>query len=991
MATLTTFIAGSGPVALEVRSLVESWTRAGIVGPSLWVMPEDVVTHPTAPPRVAATHVHAGGTDRVDLFEHIGTFRLDLVRLVVAHLFVHDVPADLRLVETAGVVSKALNAALPRRANEAVGSRDLLHRSLVVIPESGVADIDSAILEPQWNLNVVISPEDRPDLDRANVFVRYPGNFVGHAAAALSAVGGIVRGVGEGALDDLDADSTTQDNDVRVIRLTVRSVIGEDGIDELLAQILNPAGNPFDQAVQLLSWARPASQPDSVSTSAARHLLSAEEWAPRPMPIAANNASTSESFKEALTRAITFNVKTCGAVLSWALTLGRARAERGLTSAITGDNAGVLVRLGPRPIVQIEKASKDLIEQERALLDSDLKRQSTRVSSPPSSTWTKLRKLGFSLVDGGDLDGFPEPMQANRRELLPPAYFVPAPDSHWIDRDEQRIDATDPVAMKDYQRRLDVEVATAKGEVLAAKLLLDAAVQALQDASQPPTAIAEGSSATAAAQSKSIADSSTESHESVSRESETKPTAPGTQTRKPSKKPDKVAAAVKECETRLTEMQGALTAWEDERESYKSWFDEAAKAITWKVAEDVGRRSAEFKDKIDKLEKYTENTTPPTDHLKRAQRILRATWIVTLLTWLVLSLAVVAVRYNFWWLDISILSITTLDMIYALVALFLALAIVLGLANHAFYKAMRRYEWAVRQRIANLRTTRDSFVFYGQEKSRLDFLYGALAEWTRLLGELVHQPWGALSSDYEDLNDELVDAFPASMGVARQPGHDVEIPVKVLIEATSIVYPRGWLSRVFDAVHDRWEDEQGARSDEGYRAVDLDTSTSSQSPRSRLMNYFASGEGRRTSAERVRSSIRAAVLDGSLVLPDRVVRRVGRFGDGKTYPEPDFYAVTATENIVFSTELFSASAAQKRLHYVDRSVSWAPASSVVRDGESLVEHRICDGPTAVRVDISRRLPAAEITVFARPTTPLQLPDSGHPSVTDDESPKPGWY
>ena len=69
--------------------------------------------------------------------------------------------------------------------------------------------------------------------------------------------------------------------------------------------------------------------------------------------------------------------------------------------------------------------------------------------------------------------------------------------SHWMDRDEQRIDATDPVAMNDYNRRLDVEIVTAKGEVSAAKVLLAAAAQALQDASQQSTAIAEGSSTAA--------------------------------------------------------------------------------------------------------------------------------------------------------------------------------------------------------------------------------------------------------------------------------------------------------------------------------------------------------------------------------------------------------------------------------------------------------------------------------------------------------------
>src|SRR3954452_6216549 len=198
MTSLTTFLVGGGERAAAVRALAESWTRAAILEPSLWVSADDV-ENGEGPPRVTATLVGEDGTSRVDLFSYLGRYRLSLVRIVAAHLVLADGEIDLGLVAAARAVAKAVEGNLPRRpdAGPAEGAR--LHRSLVVIPVSGARGVSPGIFEPQWDVNAVISPEDRPDLDRSSVFVRFPGNFDGHAAAALAAVGGVLRGVPAGA------------------------------------------------------------------------------------------------------------------------------------------------------------------------------------------------------------------------------------------------------------------------------------------------------------------------------------------------------------------------------------------------------------------------------------------------------------------------------------------------------------------------------------------------------------------------------------------------------------------------------------------------------------------------------------------------------------------------------------------------------------------------------------------------------------------------
>ena len=304
-------------------------------------------------------------------------------------------------------------------------------------------------------------------------------------------------------------------------------------------------------------------------------------------------------------------------------------------------------------------------------------------------------------------------------------------------------------------------------------------------------------------------------------------------------------------------------------------------------------------------------------------------------------------------------------MLYGCGAVLLLALVVLGAANHRFYKAVAAYEWAVEQELTRLHRTHAETLFVGTEKVRIDLLDTLLRDWVNILGEAVHQPWASPRLQFEGLDDDVVAALPASMGVARQTVGDDEIPMTTLVSAYRVVYPQRWASRNFDRAYEAFEAAEPSEPNEGYRSVDLDALDGPVSPRRRLRAFWASGAARDVLTQRAHADLHRAVREGDLELPDRVVGRIGRFADGETGPEPEFFRATATESTTFSTEAFSASGRQARRHYVEQSVAWIPTSArgeVVEGGE--VELRHCDGPTAVRIDVSRRTPADDLAMFS---------------------------
>lgn len=952
MRTLTVFVVGGGARDTAIHALAESWTRAGILEPSLWVTPDDVTAHTAGPPSVQARFVDSGGVHMVDLFEHIGRFRLELVRVVVGHLLLHDAGTDLTLADTGCAVADAIESTLPRRTDlHEAGCR--LHRSVVVLPVSGAFGASPAIFQPQWDVNVVISPEDRPDLDRASVFVRFPGNLDGHAAAALAAVGGILRGVPDGVLDALTTDSSTREADAVVARISIRTVVGEDMLDRLVAEALDTDRLDPTGPAPVLAWARPAARPDMIAAQAATAILESPEWAPTEERIPSGPPDRYRGFWSALRTAAAFNVRTVGAVGSWVTGRVRGRVETRATEAITGAENGVLVTLGPKPVDDLANASGRLLERERARIDATTRFEATRTIAPVPATWARPRSLVLALVDGGDLDDFPEPRQAGRRELLPPGAAVVPPGAEWIGLGDAVVVADDPTAMRAYRTELGAKLTKAKA----------AAEKAATELAAAQTARAESEKAREEARVAAAAAAKVAKAKSRAK--------PPTQDPAPEPAPKEALPALRPDDATLAGLaskrdrrRAVVAALTEESERYGAWYAEMSGAVLWKVGDDVAHRRFDLQNRLDKLA-ARKPSTPPAEALTAAKQAVTRWWLWTVPIWLVATAALVYLRYGSWPDAVAAYDLSMSSMLYGCGILLLAAVVLLAAANHRFYKAVLTYESAVERELTRIHRDHAELLYAGTELARLDLLDTLLRDWVRILGEAIHRPWASPERRFDDLPEDVVAALPAAMGVARQATGEDAIPMTTLVSAYRVLYPVRWASRNFDVAYEAFEAAEPTGPNEGYRAADLDALDGPVSPRKRLREFWSSGAARAVLTERAHHDLHRAVREGELELPTRVVGRIGKYADGETGPEPEFFHATATESTTFSTDAFSASGRQARRHYVERSVAWMPTSArgEIRE-DSGVQWHDCAGPTAVRVDVSRRTAAHDLSMFS---------------------------
>lgn len=969
MRTLTVFVVGGGARDSAIRGLAESWTRAGILEPSLWVTPGDVVVHPAGPPSVQAWAVDADGVRGVDLFEHVGRFRLDLVRVVVGHLLLLEDASDLSLAATGSAVADAIESTLPRRTDHhEAGCR--MHRSVVVLPVSGATGADPSLFQPQWDVNAVISPEDRPDLDRASVFVRYPGNLDGHATAALAAIGGILRGVPAGVLDEATSDSTTREADAVVARISIRSVVGEDMLDRLVGEALDPARLGPVGPAPVLAWARPASRPDLIADQAATHILQSPEWAPTSEQVPQGPPERHHGFWSALGTAAGFNVRTVGAVASWVFDRARGRVETRATEAVVGAQNGILVTLGPKPVDDLAQASTRLLERERARIDANTRFESTRTVAPVPSTWARPRALLLGLVDGGDLDGFPEPRQAGRRELLPPGSVVVPPGAQWEGSDGERVLAEDPLAMRAYRTELEAKLAKAKAAAEKAAAELAAAEDARAESEKVReaarvAAVAAAKSARARSRGKAASADDPAAEQASPAKAALPPLVPDDAT---------LAGLLSKRDRR----RAAVTALTLETELYGAWYSEMSGAVLWKVGDDVAQRRVRLQSRLDALA-ARKPSTPPAEALSRAKAAVTRWWLWTVPIWAVATAAVVWLRYGSWPQFVADADLAMDDMLYICGILLATALVLLAAANHRFYKAVLTYEWAVERELTQLHRDHAELMFVGTELARLQLLDTVLRDWVRILGEAIHRPWASPDREFEDLPEDVVAALPASMGVARQTMGEDAIPMATLMSAYRVLYPEHWATRSFDRAYEAFEESEPTGPNEGYRSADLDALDGPVSPRKRLREFWSSGEARAVLTDRAHADLHRAVRDGDLELPTRVVGRIGRYADGETGPEPEFFRATATESTMFSTDAFTAAGRQSRRHYVERSIAWIPTSArAAVSSDDGVQLHDCEGPNAVRVDVSRRTPAHDLSMFTAEAPPqepgVEVPD-----------------
>lgn len=969
MESVSVVIVPSGSTGEAVRAMVSTWTRAGITDRLLVVRSGDVEEVDPEPVRVRATLVERDGETSVDLFAYLGRYRLELVRIVLVHLVSREDRADSALSRTAVTVAAAVQASLPLDPSGRPVTR--LHRTVLVVPVTGGHGVPTDILIPAWDANVIISSEDRPDVDRPSVFVRASENFAGHAAAALCAAAGVIRGIPVGALDGVVTDSSTSPDDVVVARVSIRTVVGEDVLDVLTRRALDPSALEPTGAAQVVSWAYPASDPDLIVDRAAGAILRSPEWEPSPAPREESVGVVVDRVGRSAAEAARFNLRTTAAVAAWTVSRSRDQLDAVATDVLAGEGGGSIVTVGPRVLAQLESVAGAAISSQRRVLDERLTYAASRGTQPPPATWSDLREMAFALADGSPLEGIDEPKQLGKRELLIPQDVVPAPGSTFTLEDGSPLDALDPAGIHRYRDDLAARIEQNRLEVtLLERGLDDARYQLTQlaysvDLPDPPVAASTPVSD----------DGKDQSGEDTDRSA---PTATDPRV-------TELTARAQKIETELEARRLDLDRQIQRQERFGAWFTEISSSVLWRVGDDVSRRLEHHERWRRKYHESKDDVAAPAAaFLERAKRRLLRTWWWTIPITAILLGAVAYVATE-------VLEDPHWGKVAGVAGAILVLAVViLTAANHSFYKSFRRYEFELAKVLARQRFETETFLWAGKELVRLRVLLGGWKDWARVIGEVLHRTWESPSSGYEELPDDVVNRLPAAVAVARQEDEQLELPPDLVVRTYQELYRPGWARQAFADAYDEFSQRLSGDEATGYLDVDVDPVSTSLTPRGQLVTFWQSGEGRAFLGRRQRDRLRSMSHEGDLNLPERAVRRLGPFSDEQTLDESEYFAPTSSSSTTFALDVFGSRARSEQRHYVRRASLWLPSiarrgmqNTVGDDQKADLRVDAATAATALRVDVSRRVHPGLLTVFAAEAPLVVAVDEGTGEASAD--------
>lgn len=916
--SFTVVIIDDDPDGEQVLQLAENWQAAGLLGGFAVVTPGSIQSNGFGPSKVMAHLIGTPGL--VDLMTHLGSQKRDLIRLMVLHLLTHEDSSAERMVTACNEVAALVGRAMPIAiTTDGVDRRMRLLRINLMVPESDLAPQRMDIVQPGWEVNAVVSPEDRPDLDRMSVFVRASENLHGHGLAAAATIGGLWRGMESGAFDSLELDSTTGGSDVLVVRSQAKMVLGDDRADQLAhAAVRTVAGKP-DGAVQAINWGFISDRGPSLVEATLARLLEEPEWAPsirQHEPLSQRRLSIGQLLKDWLR----FQARLPFAAMGFLGGHAVAAVERGVTSAVIGSNAGVIAQIIPMtPAEAAESAAHRLSDLATTLEPRRLEEDAASWGQTTPTAWRVLREVSIGLVDGSDLPSqFVRHHRAGLDEALPPSFIVPPENDPLV------------VAGSAEMRSVDVKgFATVAAEIAARK----AAAQA---------ALAEALAAEAAA--------------AAERASQLPP---GTAIQK-TPKSAKTTALEASVDAATKELQAA-EAWAERRRHVLMWALARRVYESWR-SEGIKARAA--------TEAVVENSVPPdTRELQIARNWLIASWIVGTVSLVVVGL-LTWLQTRIGWTREGVEYTSAAGMVTVLI-------FVLG--GHKYYRALRRYEWTVRTRLHALQGASDEYVSSRQQEKRWALMYAGVLDWGDILGQLLHHPW-LLPEATPPVTATSDPGLPAAVAVAAPIDESVELAPDVTAGVLEAICHRGWLTQEFHRVvkHSTQNDPENNPSS-GDLAADLDLGLRPNGPRADLLATTLKNEARQEATEAVFAEIDQLVVDGKVRAPQLTVVRLGQYSGGVEQSDIAFLAGSNTIQAPFAPDLFGDKARVQGLGRPERTTFSLPVgmSPPIVENSRVTKSR---GSLATRVDISQPLEPRNLTMFeAKAKAPLFDPDSG----TDD--------
>ena len=408
----------SGEQGKELIELAENWAEVGLLGPALWVHPEQITLQDSAPPLIQATVVGVLPDKSlvkidVDLFEQLAREDLDVIRLIKLRSATPSRESDAVQDDIVKLIDDYVNFAMPapdRRMSD-LEARSVLD-VITLICATTEFKAQKRLTQQQRGSGVTIlaAPEDRSSPWSTDAFVRDGDRFRGFMLMHLSTVAGIWNGLPVGTMELAESDRPAGSG-IWISRVFFSGVLTDGLARRVAADILQDASQP----TQSLEFAPTGTAyiEDSVLDEYIQwmvtYMMTLDDAVLtfRLNDVPEPPAQVNIGILTQLAHFLAFAGHKFIQIPMWAWRWIKGRFSRGLQNQLQGDAGFATINIELQR-EQFDRRDQMILDrfirikelQEQAKISMQAPVSLTQVRSTPA-LWARIRDLIFGVLDGG--------------------------------------------------------------------------------------------------------------------------------------------------------------------------------------------------------------------------------------------------------------------------------------------------------------------------------------------------------------------------------------------------------------------------------------------------------------------------------------------------------------------------------------------------------------------------------------------------------------
>ena len=240
----------SGAQGEELFQLASSWAEVGLIGPALWIKPEEITLVDGEPPKIMAEIIGVGPerelvSVKVDLFEQLAREALRLIRFVKVRSATSSREFDSVQDKAVDLIEDYMSWAMPA-PDKKLSDRDERQAfevvNLICSPTEFRIKDRANWLRPGRGMTILAAPEDRTNPWATDAFVRDNKKFSGFTLMHLASAAGIWNGLPIGTLELFEKEKSTREG-VWISRTFFSGVLTDGLARRVAAGVLIEAAN----------------------------------------------------------------------------------------------------------------------------------------------------------------------------------------------------------------------------------------------------------------------------------------------------------------------------------------------------------------------------------------------------------------------------------------------------------------------------------------------------------------------------------------------------------------------------------------------------------------------------------------------------------------------------------------------------------------------------------------------------------------------------